>query len=54
MEKACALLHHSELTIEQVTDRTGFADRFHFSKSFKGATGLTPVRYRKEFSVKLT
>ena len=54
IEKASTLLHHSKLTIEQVAGRTGFADRFHFSKSFKAATGLTPVRYRKEFCVKLT
>jgi AraC-like DNA-binding protein len=54
IEKASTLLHHSELSIEEVAERTGFADRFHFSKSFKAATGLTPVRYRKEFCVKLT
>lgn len=54
IEKASTLLHHSELTIEQVAERTGFADRFHFSRSFKASTGLTPVRYRKEYGVKLT
>ena len=52
IDKACALLHHSSYSIEQVAAETGFADRYHFSKIFKHLTGLSPARYRKEFSVK--
>ncbi len=52
IDRACALLHHSSYSIEQVAAETGFADRYHFSKIFKGLTGLSPARYRKEFSVK--
>ena len=52
IDRACALLHHSSYSIEQVAAETGFADRYHFSKIFKHLTGLSPARYRKEFSVK--
>lgn len=52
IDRACALLHHSNNSIEQVATDTGFADRYHFSKIFKQQTGLSPARYRKEFGVK--
>jgi AraC-like DNA-binding protein len=52
IDKACALLHHSNYSIEQVAAKTGFADRYHFSKIFKQLTELSPARYRKEFGVK--
>lgn len=52
IDKACALLHHSNYSIEQVASEAGFADRYHFSKIFKQLTGLSPARYRKEFGVK--
>ena len=52
IDKACALLHHSNYSIEQVAAETGFADRYHFSKIFKLLTGLSPAVYRKEFGVK--
>ncbi len=52
INRACALLHHSTYTIEQVANETGFADRYHFSKIFKNLTGLSPAMYRKEFGVK--
>lgn len=52
IDRACALLHHSNYPIELVAGETGFADRYHFSKIFKQITGLSPARYRKEFGVK--
>jgi len=52
IERACALLHHSNYTIDRVAVDTGFADRYHFSKIFKQVTGLSPARYRKEFGIK--
>lgn len=52
IDKACALLHHSDYSIEHVAAETGFADRYHFSKIFKQITKLSPARYRKEFGVK--
>ncbi len=52
IDRACALLHHSKHSIEQVAAECGFADRYHFSKIFKQLTALSPARYRKEFGVK--
>lgn len=52
IDKACVLLHHSNLTIDQVATQTGFADRYHFSKIFKLITGLSPAKYKKEFGMK--
>jgi transcriptional regulator GlxA family with amidase domain len=51
IDKACALLHHFNYTIERVALETGFADRYHFSKIFKKSTGFSPAKYRKEFGV---
>lgn len=51
IDKACALLDHSQNSIEQVAEKTGFSDRYHFSKIFKQVTGASPAKYRKEFSI---
>ena len=49
IDKACVLLHHSLLTIDEVAFQAGFANRYHFSREFKSQTGLSPAMYRKEF-----
>jgi AraC-like DNA-binding protein len=49
VDKACVLLHHSLLTIDEVALHAGFANRYHFSREFKLLTGLSPAMYRKEF-----
>lgn len=49
VDKACVLLHHSLLTIDEVAFQSGFANRYHFSREFKSQTGLSPAMYRKEF-----
>lgn len=51
IDKACALLNHSQNSIDIIAEKTGFADRYHFSKIFKSITGISPARYRKEFNV---
>ncbi|MGQ1946815.1 helix-turn-helix domain-containing protein [Geofilum sp. OHC36d9] len=48
IDKACVLLHHSALTIDEVASQSGFANRYHFSREFKSQTGLPPALYRKE------
>jgi AraC-like DNA-binding protein len=48
IDKACVLLHHSNLSIDAVALQTGFADRYHFSRIFKQSTGISPARYKKE------
>ena len=52
IDKACILLHHSNFTIDEVAAKTGFADRYHFSRIFKNLTGVSPARYKKEFGMK--
>ena len=34
------------LTIEEVAERTGFADPFYFSRLFRQKTGITPAKWR--------
>lgn len=45
--KACILLRHTDRSIEQVAEETGFCDRNHFSRVFAKAFGLGPAGYRK-------
>ena len=51
IDRACALLDHSQNTIDTIADDTGFSDRYHFSKIFKQVIGTSPGKYRKEFNV---
>lgn len=44
--KACDLFEHSNETIESISFRLGFSDRYHFSRVFKSITGITPAVYR--------
>lgn len=44
--KACELFEYSNETIESVSFRLGFSDRYHFSRVFKSVTGITPAVYR--------
>lgn len=52
VDQACILLHHSDLTIDEIAVRTGFYDRFQFSKMFRKWTGTSPAKYKKDFSMK--
>ena len=47
LEKALLLLADAHITIEEVARKTGFSDRYHFSKAFKARYGATPVQMRK-------
>ncbi len=47
MEEACVLLQTTELSIDEVAEKTGFCDRGYFSKIFTRRMGLSPARYRK-------
>lgn len=48
MSKAIELLQDTELSIAQISDRSGYADYFYFNKMFKKYTGHTPAGYRKD------
>lgn len=45
---ACLLLLHSNQSIDTIADKTGFANRYHFTRIFSRITGFTPAKYKKE------
>ncbi len=40
------LLNNKEIPISVISTQSGFLDQFHFSKTFKSATGYSPTEYR--------
>jgi len=48
IREACLLLHHTELSVEDIAERTGFCDRFHFSRVFRQERGLGPAMFRRQ------
>ncbi len=46
---ASEFLDHTNYTIDEIADRCGFSDRFHFSKTFKKVKGVPPAEYKKRF-----
>ena len=48
INKACLLLLHSNHSIDEIAERTGFANRYHFTRIFSNTKGNTPAKYRKE------
>ena len=47
VEKACNLLHHSDLTIEQIASACGFSDRYYFTRIFSQTMKVSPGAYKK-------
>lgn len=50
VQKACSYLQFSNLKIKEIAYKLGYYDPFHFSKSFKKETELTPKDYRKKYN----
>lgn len=48
---ACRLLASTDASIERIASKTGFPDRFYFSRVFKRHTGRSPAAYRKGASM---
>lgn len=48
MHLAAERLQQSELLVKQVAAQLGFADPFHFSRTFKRVLGLSPEAFRKQ------
>lgn len=48
LRKACALLQSSELSIEAVATRCGFANGSYLATVFTKTFGMTPLRYRRK------
>lgn len=47
IEKACNLLHHSDLSIDQIASSCGFSDRYYFTRIFTRTMKVSPGVYRK-------
>lgn len=47
VEKACNMLHHSELNIDQIASECGFSDRYYFTRIFTQTMNVSPGAYRK-------
>jgi len=46
-EKACNLLHHSDLSIDQIASDCGFSDRYYFTRIFSRTMKVSPGLYRR-------
>jgi AraC-like DNA-binding protein len=51
IEFACNLMHHSNDSIEMIAMKSGFFDRHHFSKVFKGMMNVTPAYYKEKHTI---
>jgi AraC-like DNA-binding protein len=47
INKACMLLHFSKDSIDEIARKTGFQDRYYFSRVFKQITNHSPAQFRK-------
>jgi len=47
LERAATLLARSNLAIKQITESTGWANPYHFSRRFREVYGISPRGYRK-------
>jgi len=49
IEEAQKLLLTTSLSVAEIGERVGWSDPFHFSRTFKSETNLSPQQYRKQF-----
>lgn len=47
INRACSLLHQSDLAVGSIAERCGYDSIFSFSRAFRQRTGLSPLHYRK-------
>ena len=46
--KACELLMHTDMTMDQIAEQTGYSDTAYFLRSFKKEKGISAGCYRKD------
>ena len=49
LKEASSLLHHGQLSIEAIAEKTGFNDRQHLNLMFRKSFRITPAQFRKNF-----
>lgn len=49
LASAVYFLESTDLSIDMISETTGFCDRSHFGKAFTSRYGISPSRYRKQF-----
>ena len=47
IEKACEYLSYSDMSIEEIAEKTGFADRYYFSRIFFQLQNVPPASFRR-------
>ena len=47
VEKACEYLSYTDMSIDEIAERTGFADRYYFSRIFFCLQNIPPARFRR-------
>lgn len=53
LKAAKRLLEHTDRSINEIADETGFTDASYFTKTFKATFGMTPKEYRNRFKDEL-
>ena len=48
IEKSLGLLLKTDLSMEEISQRTGFSGASYYSKAFKKQMGLSPLKYKKK------
>ena len=48
MEQAKGMLQRTDASIKEVAEAVGYADAYHFSRSFKKHSGLSPLQFRRK------
>ena len=51
VKAACNMLTYSEYTLSQIGEYLCFANQSYFIRIFKKVTGMTPLKYRKQFDI---
>ena len=49
MKEALVYLEKTDLSIEEISEKTGYNSADHFYRVFKEYQGISPQQYRKEF-----